>query len=361
MNPLRPVLTVVVFAVLPGSWAWSQDKPAPRLSPVGEAVQTVKKEFQEASKACAAHRAAEVEAKKQGKEESFRFDKPDPSAIFSPRFLAIAEKHPEAPEAIDALQMALLTSNDVNTGAVYPTREKVAKILRDRYADKPSIKGLLRHLTICDDPASRALVADVIARNPDRDIQVRAYKGLVVSWEMILRFAEAVKDPQRREMIEKQVGKEYVQDQLVKAEPAQLELDRIRKRLREKYGDLTNDLSIGAAAPELKLPDIDGKTATLSSLKGKVVVLDIWTTWCGPCKAMIPHEREMVERLKDKPFALVSISVDEKKETLTDISCQGKDALDTLVERQHRGNARGVGCEWLSDNLRSRHPGCDSL
>ena len=39
---------------------------------------------------------------------------------------------------------------------------------------------------------------------------------------------------------------------------------------------------------------------------------------CGPCRAMIPHEREMVGRLKEKPFVLVSISADEKKETLTD-------------------------------------------
>ena len=46
-------------------------------------------------------------------------------------------------------------------------------------------------------------------------------------------------------------------------------------------------------------------------------MLDVWATWCGPCKEMIPHSRELVERLKDKPFALVSISADASKETLT--------------------------------------------
>jgi thiol-disulfide isomerase/thioredoxin len=78
------------------------------------------------------------------------------------------------------------------------------------------------------------------------------------------------------------------------------------------------NLQVGMPAPAAESKNLNGDKATLADYKGKVVVLDFWATWCGPCKAMIPHEREMVEKLKDKPFALVSISVDDEKKELQD-------------------------------------------
>lgn len=45
---------------------------------------------------------------------------------------------------------------------------------------------------------------------------------------------------------------------------------------------------------------INGEAATLASLKGKIVVLDFWATWCGPCLASIPHTNELAEKYKDK-------------------------------------------------------------
>jgi thiol-disulfide isomerase/thioredoxin len=78
------------------------------------------------------------------------------------------------------------------------------------------------------------------------------------------------------------------------------------------------DLAVGKPAPDLTSSDLDGKPVRLVDLKGRVVVLDVWATWCGPCREMIPHQRELVERLKNKSFTLVSISVDEKRETVVE-------------------------------------------
>ncbi len=91
------------------------------------------------------------------------------------------------------------------------------------------------------------------------------------------------------------------------------------------FGELAEDeiyilenLSIGSKAPEVTATELTGKPVKLSSTLGKVVVLDIWATWCGPCKEMIPHERELVKRLQGKPFALVGLSADDDRQTVTE-------------------------------------------
>ena len=80
--------------------------------------------------------------------------------------------------------------------------------------------------------------------------------------------------------------------------------------------EAVKNLAVGKPAPDVESLGLDGKKVKLSDYKGKVVLFDIWATWCPPCVAMIPHEREMVEKQKGKPFVLVSFSADDDKETL---------------------------------------------
>src|SRR5262249_5099057 len=92
--------------------------------------------------------------------------------------------------------------------------------------------------------------------------------------------------------------------------------DSVSEAARKKIYFIDN-LTVGKKAPDFECELLDGRKAKLSDFRGNVVVLDVWATWCAPCKVMIPHERELVERMKGKPFKLVSLSVDDEKETLT--------------------------------------------
>ena len=70
----------------------------------------------------------------------------------------------------------------------------------------------------------------------------------------------------------------------------------------------------GKAAPEFKLKKMDGTEVALSGLKGKVVVLDIWATWCPPCRASLPHLDKLHASVKDKGVSVFAVNLQEDKE-----------------------------------------------
>jgi thiol-disulfide isomerase/thioredoxin len=79
--------------------------------------------------------------------------------------------------------------------------------------------------------------------------------------------------------------------------------------------DVMVNLAVGRPAPEIDGTDMDGKPLRLSDYKGKVVVLVFWGTWCGPCMALVPQERDLVARLKGQPFAFLGVDCNDDRET----------------------------------------------
>jgi peroxiredoxin len=70
-------------------------------------------------------------------------------------------------------------------------------------------------------------------------------------------------------------------------------------------------VAVGAEAPEIALPDTNGTTVALSSMRGKYVLIDFWASWCGPCRNENPNVVRMYNKFKDKGFDILSVSLDQ--------------------------------------------------
>lgn len=75
--------------------------------------------------------------------------------------------------------------------------------------------------------------------------------------------------------------------------------------------------AVGSDAPDFSAEDTQGQKVSLSDLKGKVVLLDFWASWCAPCKQEMPFLIELYKTYKEKGFEVIAVNLDTQEKNMT--------------------------------------------
>jgi thiol-disulfide isomerase/thioredoxin len=251
---------------------------------------------------------------------------------YAPRFLALAEKKgadadvtfdaaawvvgnaPKSPEAARAVD--LLVKNHIGNKkmgsllsaaarSLYPSSEKLLRAVRAG-ADTPERQGraaffLAQHLKMKHEEVQQLNQAD--------DLGFKKRLEALHGKELVRQLADLdpVKIRKECETLLEEVGQKHgdvKQGSTTLGKLVEPELFEVRR------------LAVGKTVPDISGEDLDGKRFNLSDYRGKVVVMVFWGTWCPPCRAMLPHEKEFVKKMEKKPFALIGMNSDTDTDAL---------------------------------------------
>ena len=104
----------------------------------------------------------------------------------------------------------------------------------------------------------------------------------------------------------------------------------------------TPSMKTGLPAPDFVLNDLDGRPVRLSDLKGKVVLIEFWATWCPPCTMAIPELNALQRKYMDRDFVILSISTDEDISTVRSYVEENDVLFPVLFDDKNVNSSYGV-------------------
>jgi peroxiredoxin len=274
-------------------------------------------------------------------------DQTPPPEFYYPRLLALAERHPDDSAAVDAL--IWIVAKGVNGFDAFGERGRMIGramdiLARDHLGDH-RVGRVCLNLVNAPSPLRDEFLPRVYEGGRNDAVRGRACLALaeyLLAKSKLIAYLRGpdgedarrrLRDyPHRLTYYERFDGldprdltkrAEELLDRVI-ADHGDLDYDPIdRKGPRMTLADVAREdlfklrnLAVGQQAPEIEGEDVAGERFRLSDYRGRVVLLSFSGDWCGPCRAMYPDLRRLVERLKDRPFALLSVNTDAKRETL---------------------------------------------
>jgi thiol-disulfide isomerase/thioredoxin len=92
----------------------------------------------------------------------------------------------------------------------------------------------------------------------------------------------------------------------------------------------------GGPTPSLELRDLDNRSHRLADYRGKVVLVNFWATWCGPCRDEMPSIQELKRKLAGRPFVVLAVNLDEPESRIRRFLMEHKIDLTVLLDPERR-------------------------
>ncbi|HXY34244.1 MAG TPA: TlpA disulfide reductase family protein, partial [Planctomycetaceae bacterium] len=236
--------------------------------------------------------------------------KRDPAKEFGTKLLALGEQQPNSPAAFQAYVAALYVVRDSDGDLTGSITTRAAKHLTDHFG-APGMGKVAVLVGPLPHPAVRRLLQTILDKNPHRGDRGLACFALI---ENLKLQRDQTSEPAAIKRIDKQalglIHRIEVQE-FGDVTVNDLPLIDALKNLAEKS---TQHLAVGTTAPEIVGKDVEGNRLKLSDYRGKVVMLEFWAGWCPYCRKLIPYQRDLVSKMKRKPFVLLGVNVDKRAE-----------------------------------------------
>lgn len=199
-----------------------------------------------------------------------------------------------------ALSLITVTPTLPAAEAKAQLQELVEKVKAKIQAGKRTEADLAEELKSFD-----TVLAEHKGEKTDDVAQILFMKGLL--------YAEVLENDEKATELLKQVQTDFPETTFAKQSESVIAALSRQAEARK----IQRSLAVGTQFPNFETTDLEGKPLSLANYKGKVVLIDFWATWCGPCVQELPNVLKAYEKYHAKGFEIIGISLDNEKEKLT--------------------------------------------